>query len=291
MARRLIPAALLVPVIVGWVRLSGQRAGFYETEFGLALFATASSMVMLVIILACVLSLSGLEGEQEGTARELQTQRDALQRLAGLIDLSNDAIISADENRAITGWSGGAERLYGWKKSEAMGQVIHTLLETVLGSDRGYRQGIAPQIYLPAAPGPVDEQRAPVPPGPLGGSETILLVEDEDALRKYIHDSLKSRGYTVLLSSNGQEALKVAQEHRDRIDLLLSDVVMPEMGGIELADAFSSVCPSVPVLLMSGYSVRMWRKEVAANLIQKPFSPVELLTRIRGLLNGPGEAA
>jgi signal transduction histidine kinase len=143
------------------------------------------------------------------------------------------------------------------------------------------------RIYLPAVQGQAGEPRAVADRGALNGSETILLVEDEDALRKYIHNSLKSRGYTVLVSSNGREALAMAELHRDQIALLLSDVVMPEMGGIDLAEAFASVCPGVPVLLMSGYSVRMWREEIAAKLIQKPFSINQLLTRIRGLLDPP----
>src|SRR5262249_31006439 len=95
------------------------------------------------------------------------------------------------------------------------------------------------------------------------------------------------RGYTVLLAEDGQSALKLARNYAGQIDLLLTDVVMPGMGGLELAGQFAAERPGVPILFMSGYSDRLWtRKEMESNLIQKPFTTMALLTEVRKKLNG-----
>ena len=87
------------------------------------------------------------------------------------------------------------------------------------------------------------------------GSETILLVEDEPLVRAMVATMLKAQGYAVLEAANGDEALRVAgQEPGHRIDLLLTDVVMPQMGGLELTEKFSDLYPEAQVILMSGYT-------------------------------------
>ena len=130
---------------------------------------------------------------------------------------------------------------------------------------------------------------APTPPpvevAPGKGAGTILLVEDEGGVRKYVRQILVGHGYAVIEASNGVEALTVAASQGGSIDLLLTDVVMPKMGGADLAREFASLRPRLPVLQMSGYTDRiLQRAEVSANYIQKPFTPAVLLARIRSLL-------
>jgi CheY-like chemotaxis protein len=117
------------------------------------------------------------------------------------------------------------------------------------------------------------------------GHETILMAEDEVGLRKYVRVILEREGYVVLEASNGTQALEAAQLHTGPIHLLLTDLVMPEMGGIDLVGEFGSVRPHVPVLCMSGYSERLWRKGDLTGFLQKPFTPTMLLTQVRSLLD------
>jgi PAS domain S-box-containing protein len=116
--------------------------------------------------------------------------------------------------------------------------------------------------------------------------ETILLVEDETGVRKYTRDILQRYGYIILEASNGAEALSVAQSHPGPIHLLLTDIIMPTMGGVELAEKFSAEFPDVPVLFMSGYSDQIMRhwNDLSA-YIQKPFTLSDLLTQVRELLD------
>ena len=116
------------------------------------------------------------------------------------------------------------------------------------------------------------------------GYETILLAEDEAAVRKYVRQILERQGYTVLEACNGREALEAAQRHRGPIHLLLTDIVMPEMGGVDLVAEFGVARRQVPVLCMSGYTDRVWRQEDLGYL-QKPFTPTALLTQLRTILD------
>ena len=568
-ARRLIPGALVVPLVLGLLRLKGQQLGWYGTEFGVAILVVSAILILVVFICWSVNSLSKLESGKEQTHRELRNQSDALRRQAQLIDLSNDAIIIMDTRRVITGWNGGAEKLYGWKEAEAIGCVIHDFLQTVsqvsvqemdnvlggknrwegelvhthrdgrkvtvdshqvllqdaggepggileinrdvsdrkyledqllqsqklesvgqlaggvahdfnnlltvingysamaledlppddglrelieeickagdraasltrqlltfsrrqvrtlsnfvlndsvvdlekmlrrligedvdlilsldpdpavIRNDRGHveqilmnlainardampkggrlvietshgivdelyaevhfklvpgnyamlivsdtGEGMSPEVkarifepfYTTKEPGKgtglglstvygivkqsegailvytepgrgttfkilfpvvnesVDPARPAVATADLRGTETILLVEDEEGLRKYVREVLEKRGYTVVTSSNGIEALDVARQFQGPIHLLLTDVVMPEMGGIDLAEDFAALRPGVPVLHMSGYTDRLWKGSITPNFIQKPFTPTALLTQVRRLL-------
>ena len=571
-ARRLIPAALVVPLILGWLRLKGQQLGWYGTEFGIAILAASTVLALVLLIYWSVNSISELEAAEERTNRALRNQSDALRRQSQLIDLSNDAIIIMDTHRLITGWNGGAQKLYGWTEAEATGQVIHDFLHTVspasvremdnvlgrknrwegelvhtrqdgrkvtvdshqvllkdaggepggileinrdisdrkhleeqllqsqklesvgqlaggvahdfnnlltvingysamaledlppddslrelieeickagdraasltrqlltfsrrqvrtlsnlvlndsvadlekmlrrligedvelilsldpdpvvIRNDRGHVEqilmnlavnardamprggklvietshGIVDELYaevhfklvpgnyamlivsdtgegmsadvkarifepfyttkepgkgtglglstvygivkqsdgailvysepgrgttfkilFPVVEEPVDPARPAVAAADLRGTETILVVEDEEGLRKYVREVLEKRGYTVVASSNGLEALEVARRYDGPIHLLLTDVVMPEMGGIDLGEDFATLRPGVPVLHMSGYTDRLWKSSVTPNFIQKPFTPTALLTQVRRLL-GPG---
>jgi two-component system, cell cycle sensor histidine kinase and response regulator CckA len=125
----------------------------------------------------------------------------------------------------------------------------------------------------------------------LKGSETILVAEDEDGVRSLTREVLEKYGYTVLEAANGEEALKVAEQHVGPLDLLLSDVVMPRMGGPELAQALLARRPSVKVLYMSGYTdhpmVRRGVVNAGVAFLQKPFTPTLLVSRVREVLEAP----
>lgn len=113
------------------------------------------------------------------------------------------------------------------------------------------------------------------------GIETVLLVEDEPLVRSLAATILKEQGYTVLEATNGQEALRVAGQYvGNDIGLLLTDVVMPQMGGLELSNKFSSLYPKTRVLLMSGYNEEITGDE-AFGFIAKPFTPPGLTQKIR----------
>jgi PAS domain S-box-containing protein len=149
-------------------------------------------------------------------------------------------------------------------------------------------QGTTFRLLFPAAePGQRDiANPAAVIASVEGGSETILLTEDEAGVRGYVRHILERHGYRVAEASNGLEALDVIHSFPGPIHLLLTDVVMPEVGGVELAGQFASVYPGVPVLYMSGYNDRLWMHgETSVNFIQKPFASAELLARIRQLLD------
>ncbi len=125
--------------------------------------------------------------------------------------------------------------------------------------------------------------------GSLSGNETILLVEDEENLRKMAVDSLQHYGYTVLTAENGKRALDLCRGYEGAIDLLLTDVVMPEINGRELSEEFIKLYPHATVVFTSGYTddaiVRHGMLENGVEFIQKPFTPVKLLRKLRSLLN------
>ncbi len=117
------------------------------------------------------------------------------------------------------------------------------------------------------------------------GAETILVVEDDEALRKLITALLSSSGYKVLEATDGPHALRVVQESREPIDLLLTDMLMPAMSGIELSEQLRELQPQVRVLLMSGYAGDLFQRYRLSTteimLIEKPFTRHNLLSKIR----------
>ena len=122
------------------------------------------------------------------------------------------------------------------------------------------------------------------------GTETVLLVEDDDGrARPGPRDALEASGYTVLEAAGADEALRVAGEHADAIDLLLTDVVMPRMSGRQLADRLARRGPEIKVLFMSGYTdeaiVQHGVLEPGTQLLQKPFTPGGLARKVREVLD------
>jgi len=121
----------------------------------------------------------------------------------------------------------------------------------------------------------------------LRGTETILVAEDEDGVRSLTREVLEKYGYTVLEAANGEEALKVAERYQGPLHLLLSDVVMPGIGGPELAVRLRMRRPTLRVLLMSGYDEHSLAAGGAgyASFIAKPFRPELLSQRVRAALD------
>jgi GAF domain-containing protein len=146
-------------------------------------------------------------------------------------------------------------------------------------------------IFLPRVGEPVEPVRPGRPEGVApGGTETILLVEDEDAVRELAREVLQAGGYTVLEARHGQQALEIAEAHQGPIALLLTDVVMPGMDGPGLARRLAAIRPGTRLLYVSGYADRVTEGGdglPAAALLHKPFSPAVLAGKVREILDGP----
>jgi two-component system, cell cycle sensor histidine kinase and response regulator CckA len=156
-------------------------------------------------------------------------------------------------------------------------------------------EGTIFSVYLPAVSARVREPAASPPTIGLGrGSETVLLVEDEAVVRNLARRVLRDSGYRVIEARSGEEALRLAGEHPDRIDLLLTDVVMPGMNGRELADRLGEIRPGTRVVFMSGYTEDVILKRgVSGDLafLAKPFTPPMLARSVREALDAPARAA
>jgi two-component system, cell cycle sensor histidine kinase and response regulator CckA len=122
------------------------------------------------------------------------------------------------------------------------------------------------------------------------GKEVMLLVEDEDGVRAVARQMLRQHGYTVLEASNGADALRVSAEYPSRIDLLVTDVVMPQMNGRVLAERLAVTRPELRVLYVSGYTddaiLREGVIEEDVTLLQKPFTVDALAWKVRQVLDG-----
>ena len=151
-------------------------------------------------------------------------------------------------------------------------------------------QGTTFKIYLPrveaAAEPPAPK---PMPPASVRGSETILLAEDEEAVRNLMRRVLEAHGYTLLVAADGQEALRLADGHKGPIHLLLTDIVMPNLGGRQLAERVVSARHATKVLYLSGYTddaiVHHGVLEPGIAFLEKPFTPQGLARKVRELLD------
>jgi two-component system cell cycle sensor histidine kinase/response regulator CckA len=149
-------------------------------------------------------------------------------------------------------------------------------------------EGTEFRVYLPQtgaarrAPATQPQQAVTEP----GQSQTILVVEDQPQVRRLASETLRDGGYQVLEAANGLEGLTLANRHRGSIDLVLTDVVMPEMSGPELAEALRVTHPALPIVFMSGHVHEVITQSgmPSVDLIQKPFDPDSLTEKIRRLL-------
>jgi PAS domain S-box-containing protein len=175
-------------------------------------------------------------------------------------------------------------------------------LATVLGivkQSRGHIEitsspgaGTTSRVYLPCVQALPD--RTATPPTDtesLRGRETVLLVEDDEAFRTVVWDVLESLGYRTLVADSSQEALRVCRKHPTEIDLVLTDVVMPEMGGPDLARQLLELRPALKIVFMSGYSeaavARYGLLGAGAGFVQKPFTIGTIAAELRRVLDGP----
>jgi signal transduction histidine kinase len=155
-------------------------------------------------------------------------------------------------------------------------------------------RGTTFKIYLPCVDKPAEEHQANLEETNLQmGVETVLLVEDEELVRKMTGEILQESGYQVLEAKDGLEALSIARQHDGPIHLMLSDVVMPQMGGRELAEHLISLRSETKVLYMSGYTddaiVHHGVLDKGMSFIEKPFTPWDLTSKVREVLNATVE--
>jgi CheY-like chemotaxis protein len=156
-------------------------------------------------------------------------------------------------------------------------------------------RGATFKVYLPRVDAPV-ESLAPARPveGTTAGTETILLAEDDEQLRKLVRGLLDRMGYRVLSAAGAEDALGQAREHRGHIHLLLSDIVMPGEGGHQLARRLAETRPAIRALFMSGYTdaaiVDHGILERGLHYLQKPFTPAVLARRVRDVLDAEEDA-
>jgi two-component system, cell cycle sensor histidine kinase and response regulator CckA len=153
-------------------------------------------------------------------------------------------------------------------------------------------QGTTFEIYFPRVEDQVFEsprQTTAALPATPNGTETVLVVEDQDGIRELIEESLRRKGYAVFSAADGEEALRIVRERVDPIHLLVTDMVMPNMGGRELAQHLKQVCPRMKVLFMSGYPEHSADPtSPPAVVLQKPFSLDTLGCKVRNALDQPG---
>ena len=160
-------------------------------------------------------------------------------------------------------------------------------------------EGTTFRIYLPMAEGEVDEVRPKtvVPLPPPRRAETVLIVEDEEIVRELVCQVLSEQGYDVLCAANGAEALRMNAERRGTsIALLITDVVMPQMGGLELSRQLTTLRPELRVLYVSGYSEDDMNEQGVLSpdveFLEKPFTPQAILKKVREILtSSPSLAA
>jgi len=181
--------------------------------------------------------------------------------------------------------------------------TVHGIIKQSRGHVSVYSElgiGTTIKVYLPVVHDPLSADHSPdalvsMPPG----TETLLLVEDEEAVRALASRVLTGCGYRVIVASNGRDALQRASVEREPIHLLLSDVVMPEVGGRALAEHLALVRPECKVLFLSGYTsdagIRHGVLEAEFAFLQKPFTPSALAQKVRAVLDAapdvPGAAS
>jgi signal transduction histidine kinase/ActR/RegA family two-component response regulator len=174
----------------------------------------------------------------------------------------------------------GLSTVYGIVRQSGGEIVVHS----------GPGRGSSFVLYLPRVEGPLDSTHVPVAVTAPTGSETILLVEDEEMLRRMIKGMLQLQGYGVLEAQNGAEAIRIGNEHQGRIDLVIVDVFMPRMNGRQAVDRLLSQRPDSKVLYISGYPNEALEVQQIPGpgtaILQKPFTSQALAQKVRHVLDG-----
>jgi two-component system cell cycle sensor histidine kinase/response regulator CckA len=190
------------------------------------------------------------------------------------------------------------------EKGKGTGLGLSTVREIIIGHRGAVWAASAPgagatfTVCLPrirrAPAAPIKSREEPVAPPPaLACAETVLLVEDEESVRRLFSYILRSRGYQVLDASSGEEALVIFAERGDSVHLLLTDMVMPKMSGRELSERLRQIRPGLKVVYMSGYTDEVLVKTGAIGpgmrFVQKPLRPETLAAAVRAALDSPSE--
>ena len=159
----------------------------------------------------------------------------------------------------------------------------HILVYSELG------HGTTFKIYLPAVIDRIERKPPVTTVPPQQGHETILLVEDEDSLRNLSARILQNCGYTVLVACNGREGLELAKKNRERIDLIVTDVIMPLMGGTDMVKELGPILPRARVMFISGYTNNALSEHGVLDrgifFLEKPFTPIQLTQKVREVLD------
>lgn len=149
-------------------------------------------------------------------------------------------------------------------------------------------KGTTFDIYLPASEKELKKEKK-LPEEVLKGTETVLLVDDEDMIMQVGKEILKAMGYKVLVAGSGKEAIEIYKKNKDKIDIVILDMIMPDIGGGEVYDSMKEITPNVKVLLSTGYSIDGQATEILRRgcdgFIQKPFNMHELSIKIREILD------
>jgi two-component system, cell cycle sensor histidine kinase and response regulator CckA len=173
--------------------------------------------------------------------------------------------------------------------STVYGIVAQSKGTILLYSEPG--RGTSFKVYLPFYEGNEPAHGLPGPSVvPTRGTETVLLVEDEEGVRQLARQVLEMNGYVVLSADNGETALELCAQYQDRIHLLITDVVMPRMGGNQLVDRLQANRSTLKILYMSGYTdtaiVHQGIVDPHPAFLQKPFTPDALALKVREVLDG-----
>jgi CheY-like chemotaxis protein len=144
-------------------------------------------------------------------------------------------------------------------------------------------------IFLPASEKEIEERRERLTDEIIEGSETVLLVDDEEMILQVGKEMLEALGYTVIVSEGGKRAVDLFMENQDKIDMVILDMIMPDMGGGEVYDRLKEADPNARVLLSSGYSIDGQAGEILQRgcdgFIQKPFNMEQLCLKVRKVLD------
>ncbi len=161
----------------------------------------------------------------------------------------------------------------------------------LVDSEKG--RGSTFTVFFPVTEVVAEETLMEKETGKVTGEEAILAVDDDDSIRMILADTLEPLGYTLSVTANGEEALRIMEKSSGRIDLLLADVMMPGMNGKELAEVFRKRWPETKVLLMSGYASDDLESYLSnrgsVRFIEKPLTPGKLASTVREVLDAAGE--